>query len=401
MKPEFVKIKSIHPFPARMAPEIAFEALNGLTRKSLVLDPMIGSGTVMRTISELGYKGVGFDVDPLAVLMTKAWTSKIDEIDFLRASDRILTASSKLTSKTIYLPWIDEDKATHDFIKFWFAPSQITDLRKLSYKICNYKYKHEYSTLYKIALSRLIITKDKGASLAADVSHSRPHKVKENNDFNVLSEFEKSCHHIAKTINSEKLKGEIQIKKGDARNLKTIKNDSVDSIITSPPYLNALDYMRGHKLSLVWLGHKINSLSTIRSSSVGAEKAPNKNANISQAKRIVRKIQDFDILPTRIQNMICRYALDMENIVKESSRVLKKSRNATFVIGNSSLKSVYIDNTLIAEEAAHTYGLKLIDRKEREIPQNKRYLPPPSGTNNTGLNARMRRETILTFKKVK
>lgn len=392
-------IKPIHPFPARMAPEIAFDALDGLSKRSLILDPMIGSGTVMRTISELGYKGIGFDVDPLAVLMTKAWTSKIDEAGFLKASDKILTASKELNSKTIYLPWIDEDKPTKDFIKFWFAFRQIADLRKLSYKI--YNHNREYSTLYKIALSRLIITKNKGASLAADVSHSRPHKIKEHNDFDVLAEFQKSCFQISKAISAEKLKGEIQIRKGDARNLKAVKNNSIDSIITSPPYLNALDYMRGHKLSLVWLGHNINSLTGIRSSSVGAEKAPNKNANINQAKKIVHQIQNVNSLPTRIKNMVYRYALDMENIVKESSRVLKKNRNATFVIGNSSLKGVYIDNTLITKEAAYAYGLKLLDSKEREIPQNKRYLPPPNGTNNTGLNARMRTETILTFKKIK
>ncbi|HVX01397.1 MAG TPA: hypothetical protein VHA52_13320, partial [Candidatus Babeliaceae bacterium] len=252
-----------------------------------------------------------------------------------------------------------------------------------------------------IALSRLIITKNKGASLAADVSHSRPHKVREDNDFDVLNEFEKSCRQIAKAINAEKLIGEIEVKKGDARNLKVISNSSIDSIITSPPYLNALDYMRGHKLSLVWLGHTINSLTAIRGSSVGAEKAPNKSANIIQAKYIVRQIQNFENLPVRIKSMVYRYSLDMDNIVRESSRVLKKNRHATFVIGNSSLKGVYIDNTLIAEEAAYEYGLKLIDAKEREIPPNKRYLPPPNGATNTGLNARMRTETIMTFKKVK
>lgn len=393
------KIKPIHPFPARMAPEIAFQALDGLDKGSLVLDPMVGSGTVMRTISELGYKGIGFDVDPLAVLMTKAWTSKINEVDFLKASGKILIASKNLDTQTIHLPWIDEDPLTNDFINFWFGPNQIADLRKLSYKI--YNNKHEYSTLYKIALSRLIITKNKGASLAADVSHSRPHKVRENNDFDVLNEFERSCRQITKTINAEKLKGEIKIRMGDARHLKALKNGSIDSIITSPPYLNALDYMRGHKLSLVWLGHNISSLTAIRGSSVGAEKAPDKNAKILQAKHIVQQMRNFDNLPAKIKNMVYRYVLDMENIVRESSRVLKKNKTATFVIGNSSLRGIYIDNTFIAEEAAREYGLKLIDTKEREIPQNKRYLPPPRGTTNTGLNARMRTETIMTFQKIK
>lgn len=393
------KIKTIHPFAARMAPEIAFEALDGLAKKSLVLDPMTGSGTVLRTISELGYQGIGFDVDPLSVLMSKAWTSKINESSFLKKSNNIIDTIAKMNPKAIWLPWIDEDAETKKFVDFWFAPKQVIDLRKLSYFINSYK--QEHAALYKIALSRLIITKSKGASLAADVSHSRPHKVREDNDFEVLAEFQKSCRRIAQTLNSERLLGEIKVKKGDARRLTSIKNDSVDSIITSPPYLNALDYMRGHKLSLVWLGYKISDLAAIRGGSVGAEKAPDKSSNIIRAKYIVRRIQNFDILPQRIKNMGYRYALDMENILKESARVLRKTRNATFVIGNSILKGVYIDNTVIAEEAAEEYGLKLVTSKEREIPQNKRYLPPPTNISNTGFDVRMRTETIMTFKKVR
>ncbi len=46
------KIKPIHPFAARMAPEIAFEALKGLKKSSTILDHMVGSGTVLRTVSD-------------------------------------------------------------------------------------------------------------------------------------------------------------------------------------------------------------------------------------------------------------------------------------------------------------------------------------------------------------
>ena len=44
------KVKPIHPFAARMAPEIAFEALEGLSNNSLVLDPMSGSGTDRKSV---------------------------------------------------------------------------------------------------------------------------------------------------------------------------------------------------------------------------------------------------------------------------------------------------------------------------------------------------------------
>jgi tRNA G10 N-methylase Trm11 len=397
--PNCQKIRPIHPFAARMAPEIAFEALDGLSKKSLVLDPMAGSGTVLRTISEQGYNGIGIDIDPLSILMSKAWTSKVNESKFLISSEKLLYAAKKIKLAEITLPWIDNDLETKNFIKFWFASSQIRELKKLSFLInaC----KGRYSPLLKIALSRLIVTKSKGASLAADVSHSRPHRIKDYNDFKVFEEFQVSCSKLAKVLNSADLQGNVKIKSGDARHLKFIKTSSIDSIITSPPYLNALDYMRGHKLSLVWLGYKIGDLATIRGGSVGAEKAPDINSDVNRAKRIVKYLRHIKSLPVRKQNMIYRYALDIDNIFKESSRVLKKNRNATFVIGNSSLKGVYIQNTKIAVEAAKYHGLKLLDCKEREIPHNKRYLPPPDKSKTSTLNARMKTESVLTFQKVK
>jgi tRNA G10 N-methylase Trm11 len=61
-----------------VAPEIAFEALKGLKKTSTILDPMVGSGTVLRTVSEHGYNGIGFDIDPLAILMSRVWTTSFN-----------------------------------------------------------------------------------------------------------------------------------------------------------------------------------------------------------------------------------------------------------------------------------------------------------------------------------
>jgi DNA modification methylase len=51
-----------------------------------------------------------------------------------------------------------------------------------------------------------------------------------------------------------------------------MRRNSVDAVLTSPPYLNAIDYMRGHRMSLVWLGHSLTELRHIRSNSIGAER---------------------------------------------------------------------------------------------------------------------------------
>lgn len=390
------KIKPIHPFAARMAPEIAFKALEDLPKDALILDPMAGSGTVLRTISSLGFDGIGIDIDPLAVLMSKAWTTKVSNKGFLNKKDQILNYAENLDKKSIQLPWIDNCKHTRKFISFWFAKRQIQDLKRLS---CVVNKNHgKYSPLLKVALSKMIITKKKGASLAADVSHSRPHRVKKSNDFDVLFEYKRTCSKLANLMAENSLKGKIKVSLGDARKIK-IENNSVDAIITSPPYLNAIDYMRGHKLALVWLGYQINKLAMIRGRSLGAEKAPERFANIELAKKITANICDLDILPSRKVNMIYRYALDMYDVIRESSRVLKKNGRATFVIGNSSQHGVHIKNTRIVLESANNFGLHLLDIQERNLPQNKRYLPPPTKKEMSSFKNRMRTEAIMTFVK--
>src|ERR1019366_6441662 len=57
-----------------MRPETIAKWLEGLPRGSRVLDPMCDSGVVLRLSVQLGHKAQGYDVDPLAVLMSRVWT---------------------------------------------------------------------------------------------------------------------------------------------------------------------------------------------------------------------------------------------------------------------------------------------------------------------------------------
>lgn len=49
----------IHPFPARMAPGIALAALKPSDKPLTVLDPMVGSGTVLAVAASKGHKVIG------------------------------------------------------------------------------------------------------------------------------------------------------------------------------------------------------------------------------------------------------------------------------------------------------------------------------------------------------
>lgn len=392
-------IRSIHPFPARMAPELALEKLQELKQKGLILDPMAGSGTVLRQATDLGHRAVGFDMDPLAVLMTRVWTTTIDEKLVEATAERVTKRIATLQSDEIKLPWMDDDTETSNFVDYWFAEPQKADLRRIAFVLDELARELADPAeqlavdLLRIALSRLIITKDKGASLARDVSHSRPHKVAEENDFDVQPMFARSIKAVQKRLKDAPPSGGASIGLGDARTLTALEDRSVDAVLTSPPYLNAIDYMRGHRLSLVWLGHRLGDLRTIRSTSIGAERAPDAIDEAAILTQMQQAMGAIDQLPKNFQSMINRYVQDIRQMVSEIARVLKAGAHATFVMGNSCLRNVFIRNSAAVATAARHAGLSLVSETERPLPLRSRYLPMTSEP----LGKRMRTETILTF----
>ncbi len=85
----------IHPFPASMAPGIAFEALGDSKTSLRVLDPMAGSGTVLAVARSTGHRAFGFDLDPLAVLMAGVWTRTIDPQTVIDKAAEVLSRAKE------------------------------------------------------------------------------------------------------------------------------------------------------------------------------------------------------------------------------------------------------------------------------------------------------------------
>lgn len=76
------------------------------------------------------------------------------------------------------------------------------------------------------------------------------------------------------------------------------------------------------------------------------------------------------------------------------ARVLKSGCQAKFVVGNSCLKGVFIRNSDAVETAGRIAGLDVVEKNERELPIQSRYLPI---LGDSALGKRMRTETIITM----
>jgi hypothetical protein len=393
----------IHPFPARMAPGIALDALGDDRTQLKVLDPMAGSGTVLAVARANGHKAIGVDLDPLAVLLADVWTRTIDpeEVHDKAAEvlDRAKTAFRTLSTGQAYPSGSDEK--TRQFIRYWFDDYARRQLAALAVSISRVRDEATRNALW-CGFSRLIITKSAGASLAMDLSHSRPHREF---DRAPVKPFGRFLTAVRTVVSNCPQKGHdpvgplASVRYGDARKLD-IASESIDLVLTSPPYLNAIDYLRCSKFSLVWMGYQVDRLRAIRGESIGAEASSEMATETPWVHALITQLGIAKKLSTRHYGVLARYVLDMGGALSQVSRVLKKGGRAVYVVGDSTVRGVFVRNSEIVRAVAENSGLVLHKRRSRALPANRRYLPPPKkGAGSASIEGRMRREVVLAFMK--
>lgn len=398
-----LNLKPIHPFPARMAPAIAFDALPKLGRPLRVLDPMAGSGTTLVAARLRGHEAVGFDTDPLAILISKAWCAEFHPANFKQLAEDVLH-NARVVYRSMKLgdayPTITDDE-TRAFIRYWFDATSRRQLAALATSIES-QTSATYRGLLWVAFSRLIITKAYGASLAMDVSHSRPHRVYDRAPRLPFDNFLTQVQRVAAANpfagKKDTKQQRARIRLGDARKLP-LDDTSVDLVITSPPYLNAIDYLRGHKLSLVWMGHTLNALRGIRSANIGTEVSTLASIDERSIDEIAVRMGDIDELSTRHRGMLALYIGDLDALMRELARVLQSNGRAVLVVGNSTLRGTFIRNSEAVKHLAERYGFTLERSRKRPLLDHRRYLPPPSAASGNMLHVRMREEVIVELRR--
>ena len=233
-----------------------------------------------------------------------------------------------------------------------------------------------------------------------DLSHSRPHRTFETAPQKPFNKFLSTVERVIANAIDKRVHDsgpEPTIKKADARTLP-LDNESIDLVLTSPPYLNAIDYVRCSKFSLVWMGYKIEELRQVRTSSVGNEAADAAAVDDEEIMGIVDALKLRPKLERRFHAILCRYINDMREAIAEVGRVLSKTGIAVYVVGENTVRGSYVRTSKIVTRLAELAGLSLRERRMRTLPANRRYMPPPDASAGS-MNQRMRREIVLTFER--
>jgi DNA modification methylase len=155
----------------------------------------------------------------------------------------------------------------------------------------------------------------------------------------------------------------------DAIRLK-IADNSIDLAVTSPPYVNAVDYPRTHQLEIYWLGMAKGSLTPLKKKHVGTESVCAKDYKILH--RI--GIEDADIIIEQIFQkdqrrayIAYKYLMDMKKNLEEVYRVLKKDGYYVIVVGNNKIRGFLFENWRYLMEIAKQIGYRIENYFASEI----------------------------------
>jgi hypothetical protein len=268
------------------------------------------------------------------------------------------------------------DEATREFIDYWFKLETQRELAALALSIRGEADEH-LRDLWEVLISSIIVTKSGGVSMARDLAHSRPHRVDTKVPRSAIKMFEAQLRYVVKVFEEVRdlPKGRSVILRGDCRHLP-LADETVDLIVTSPPYANAIDYMRAHKFSLVWLGSSVKPLGILRGRYVGSEKLADAGPEgVTLPSGVQDAVGTLGAVDPRQARILEKYFGDMSLAIQEMRRVVRRGRAVIIVIGPSTMRGLKIETHNHLAAIAKEAGFELIKVAQRPINRNRRMLP--------------------------
>lgn len=441
----------IHNYPAMMVCPISRNIIRLVKETQTVdtiFDPFMGSGTVLVESMLSGVKNVfGNDINPLAIYLSKVKTTRLD-ISLLQREtqnlydrvgdvykqfslqidgvDEVMRRSYKLdlTAKDgwganapEYLlkytqdNYIDIDVPNFKNIGYWFKPRVILLLSLIKKEINRIEDKDIREFVF-VAFSETIrfVSNRRNGEFKMfrmptnKVDAFEPDVIKEfttilNRNIEKMNSFDEACADVG-------VDASISIFKNNATTLEDVPNNSVDLVITSPPYGDSkttVAYGEYSRLSLQWLDLfelSEKEIMGIDKTLMGGNKYRNgfEFTISSNTLRIsLERIKDIDL--ERAGDVYSFY-LDLSKSIAAIADKTKSGGYQFWVVGNRTVKGELLLTDKIISEIAEQYGLQHIHTVDRNI-INKVMPSLNSPTNESGVkSSTMSNEHIVILRKI-
>lgn len=376
-----------------------FEQYKGNYRSPVVLDPFAGCGTVIVQSKLNGYKSVGTELNPLLQFIAGI---KVNSWDI---NPKLLLQSYTSMPKDLRFPAPEFLKSENQFNKgvlknLEFLKGGIDSLPEKT------KNQIKVKNLILMAFSSILI-ECSNLKRTPCLGYWKNKKVPDIAPWLFMKEKIKDICNDLKVLQkkyNENILTEGKIILADAMEYR--HKDSHNLVITSPPYMNGLDYVMNYKIEMAWLGFtkRLEDAKQIKNNLVVCDnvskglirKFTQSNSKYTNdwleeiKSNIVRNIKRRgsyrrDDMP----HIVHKYFDDMYKVMKTVVKSIKPNGRFILVVGDSLIADVYVPTDLLLARIGTELGLSI---EKLEKARNRR-----SGQVR---NYRLR-ETIVTLKKIK
>ncbi len=354
-----------HPYPARMMPLIAKRIVEMYATKpdDVVLDPFCGSGTVLVEAVVHDRMALGFDINPLAIMIAKAKTTPINPKKLREIADDLIR---RIRDDCNEYP----EPTSIPNLHYWFKPAVIRELSKILHYIKAIEDEDLYNffaTAFSHCAWRVSNIKKGEYKL-----YRMPKDELEKWNPDVLGTFKKILYDNIRgmeefyaAMKGKRARAEVVLR--DARS--STLEDEVTLILTSPPYGDSrttVAYGQFSRYSALWLG--MREVLDVDKRSLGGVRLKGDVSKLGSKtlEETFNKLYERD--EERAWDLYSFFH-DMDIALERLARALRRGRShMVFVIGNRTMRRVRIPTDQILVEMASKYGFEHIKTIHRRIP---------------------------------
>ncbi len=352
----------------------------GLGSGAHLLDPWCGSGTTLVAVSETGLRSTGIDVNPALVVVARGRLLPWEVQGSLRS----------IAEGVLELAQHADLEVSDDPLGQWFEPSSATRLRRVEWAIQHLLVNHgEYRVLssmedpgaisslaafYYVALFEVV------RDLASRFRSSNPTWIKSGSSADLVEiGWPAISEHLNSTVarladgltrRASAAPGRSRVLAGDSTRLP-LEDDSVDAVVTSPPYCTRIDYVVSTLPELAVLGFSPSATRKLRDQMIGTPTMHVRNVEVPDewGPKVAATLGSIMSHSSKASSTYYyrnhwQYFAGMSSSLDEIARVVRPNGKVLLVVQDSYYKDIHVDLPELISDMARVMGWSLESRTD-------------------------------------
>ncbi len=266
-------------YPAKFHPPVAHSLISKFSNEGdVILDPFVGSGTALVEAALLGRSAVGSDIDPLAAFVARA---KVSPFDLTRLRMEVCELVERLQQRReadeIRFGSFQKDVSPEDYVAtvghvghlipaipnlhHWFRRRVCLQLAAIKSDIHEIATDSQQRQFHALCFGSIIRNSSNADPVPVSGLEVTSHMLAKERQGRSVDPYMLMVQSLRKTLKateeflgaSRSDLGRFDVRVADASTLNFLPPKSIDAVVTSPPYLTAVDYYRRHQLEMYWL----------------------------------------------------------------------------------------------------------------------------------------------------